>query len=96
VANGPKQFAGPGLGRQLVEQLVDRPEPDRQVLAVIPVAEHGVEARKPRLVAVDNAVALAQGGAHRGSVERGLPGGARRGEVRRRMGLERVADGPGV
>ena len=43
MADGPQQLAGGRLGGQLREQRVDGPEADDEVVAVVAVAEDGVE-----------------------------------------------------
>ena len=47
VTNGPQQLAGQGLGRQLVEQRLDRPKSDDQVVAVVAIAKDRIEPGQP-------------------------------------------------
>lgn len=53
VADGAEQVPRRRLGRKLGEELVDRPESRREVVAVVPVAEDGVEPRQRRGMPLD-------------------------------------------
>jgi hypothetical protein len=72
VPNGPKQFPGRRFVGQLRQELLDRPKPGRKVVAVIAVAEDGVEPRQVGGVAVDRAADADQGRPDPRGVERQL------------------------
>ena len=65
VAHGPQQDAGRRVGGQLGQELVDGAEADDEVVAVIPVAEHGVQPGQVRAVALDDPTAAGERGADR-------------------------------
>ena len=55
MAYRPQQLAGECLHRELDQQLLDRPEADREVVAVVPVAEDGIQLGERDGVAIDDA-----------------------------------------
>jgi hypothetical protein len=55
VPNCPKQFPRRRIVRQLPQELLDRPKAGREVVAVIAIAEDGVELGQIRGVTVDGA-----------------------------------------
>jgi len=77
MPDGAQELSGRGRRWQLVEELVDRPEPDREVVAVVAVAEHRVEPGQRRGVAVDRPPRTPEAGAQAFGIDRGavLTGG---------------------
>jgi hypothetical protein len=53
MPDGPKQLTWCGVGRQLGEQEFDRSEARREVVAVVAIAEDGIEPRQVRGATVD-------------------------------------------
>ncbi len=70
VTDGSEDLAGRRLGRQIREQLVDGPEPDDEVVAVVAVAEDRVESGQLALVPSDDPAATRETGAQRGGIDR--------------------------
>ena len=70
MADGLQDLAGRRARRQFGQQLVDRPEPDDEVVAVVAVAQDGVEPRQVAGVAGDDPAAPFEPGSQRDGVER--------------------------
>ena len=69
VPDRPEEVAGRRLGRELSEELLDGPESGREVVAVVAVAEDGVEPGQRGGMAVDGPPGAMQGGPKIGGVD---------------------------
>jgi len=77
MADGPEDLAGRRLWRQLGEQLVDGPEPDPEVVAVVAIAEDRIEPGQLLLMSDDDPFAARQAGPQHGRVNDGRDLGVR-------------------
>jgi hypothetical protein len=85
MADRAEEVAGQRLGRKLSEELLDRPETGREIVAVVAVAKDGVESGQAGRVAIDSPSSPVEGGPKiRGSdpLERGDCRGGRNGRRR--------------
>ena len=73
-----EELAGRCLGGQIGQQLVDRPEADDEVVAVVAVAENRVEPGQARAWRRDDPSAASEPGPQRDGVERSADAGDRR------------------
>jgi hypothetical protein len=78
MADRAQQLPGERLLGQLGEQLFDRPEANREVVAMVPVAEDGVESGQRGGVAIDDLSRPRQAAPERRAVDQ-LRGGFGRG-----------------
>jgi hypothetical protein len=69
VADGPKQIPRAGLVRHPSEHVVNRPKADNEVVPVVAIAEHRVEAGQPCRMAFDDDPATGHRRADRDGIE---------------------------
>jgi hypothetical protein len=82
MADRAEQVAGQRLNRKLSQELLDRPETGREIVAVVAVAEDGVESGQCGRVAIDRPSGSVEGGPK----VRGSDPLDRRGRRRRQIG----------
>lgn len=70
VSDGPNEIAGTGVGRQLREEFFDGAESGREVVAVVTVAEDGIETRQGGGMAVHCLAGATKPGPQVGGIDR--------------------------